>query len=199
MNPEIPKWGINQLNIMDMGHSIQVVGVIYADEEVAYLCMMPEEPMEDRQVRVLELSQEDWKKIIYQTDMLETEILQKAPDGKLTKVIIRKSTRQIEQGVSWNVFRRDAYSCRYCGRSDVPLTVDHLITWEDGGPSIEDNLVASCRKCNKARGTIPYAEWLKSSYYAKKSKGLGSRQLEANDQLQFKLDEIPLREHTRGR
>jgi len=197
MTPDIPKWGINQLNIMDMGHTIQVVGVIYADEEIAYLCMMPEEPIGDRQVRVLELDQEDWKKIIYQTDMLETEVLQKAPDGKLAKVIIRKSTRQIEQGVSWAVFRRDGYRCRYCGRDDVPLTVDHVITWEDGGPSIEDNLVTSCRKCNKARGTMPYAEWIKSPYYKKNRIAPDVR--EKNQQLQFKLDAIPLRTHTRGR
>jgi len=197
MTPDIPKWGINQLNIMDMGHTIQVVGVIYADEEIAYLCMIPEEPIGDRQVRVLELDQEDWKKIIYQTDMLETEVLQKAPDGKLAQVIIRKSTRQIEQGVSWAVFRRDGYRCRYCGRDDVPLTVDHVITWEDGGPSIEDNLVTSCRKCNKARGTMPYAEWIKSPYYKKNRIAPDVR--EKNQQLQFKLDAIPLRTHTRGR
>ena len=199
MNPKTPKWGINQLNIMDVGNTIQMAGVIYADEEIVHLCMFPDEPMGDRQIRVLELNQEDWKAIIRQTDILETEILQKAPDGKLTKAIIRKSTRQIEQGVSWSVFRRDNYRCRYCDNGKVPLTVDHVITWEEGGPSIEANLLASCRKCNKARGTTPYGEWLKSPYYEEKSKALPFDVKEGNAQLQFRLLDIPRRVHTRRR
>lgn len=199
MHPKIPKWGIDQLNIMDIGHTIQVAGVIYADDEVVHLCMLPDEPMEDRQVRVLELDQENWKVIIKQADIMETEIFQEASDGKLTKAIVRKSTRQIEQGISWSVFRRDNYRCRYCGRDDVPLTVDHVIIWEEGGPSIEDNLLSSCRKCNKTRGRTPYEEWLKHPYYKRVSRSLTALQREVNDQLQFRLHIIPRRVHTRGR
>jgi len=130
-------WTIDQLNIFDLGNTIQVSGVIYADKEVVYLCMMPDEPLEEREVRVLDLSQEDWKKLIRQTDLMEVEVFENAPDGSLAKIIVRKSTRQIEQGISWAVFRRDGYRCRYCGKDDVPLTVDHLITWEDGGPQVQ--------------------------------------------------------------
>ena len=199
MNPKIPVWGINQLNIMDVGHTIQMAGVIYADDEVVHLCMFPDEPMEDRQVRVLELNQEDWKAVIRQTDLLETEILQKASDGKLTKAVVRKSARQIEQGVSWAVFRRDGFSCRHCGNDNTPLTVDHVITWEDGGPSTEENLLASCRKCNKARGRMPYGEWLDSQYYRKKSKMLSNYTQAANAQLRLELHNIPRRIHKRSR
>lgn len=199
MNPKIPVWGIDQLNIMDMGHCIQMAGAIYADDEVIYLCMFPDEPMEDRQVRVLELNQENWKAVIRQTDLLETEVLQKAADGKLIKAIVRKSTRQIEQGISWAVFRRDGFRCRYCGNGNVPLTVDHAITWEDGGPSIEANLLASCRKCNKARGRTPYEKWIKGSYYRKKSKMLPSTVKAKNEALVATLPSIPRRTHKRSR
>ena len=61
---------------------------------------------------------------------------------KLYKAVIRKCQRNIEQGVSWNVFRRDGYACRYCGNKEVPLTVDHLVLWEESGPSTEANLVS---------------------------------------------------------
>jgi hypothetical protein len=200
MNPEIPKWGLNQLNIMDIGHTIQISGVIYSDDEVVYLCMMPDEPMLLRQVRVLELDQEAWKKIIRQSDLMETEILAKASDGKLAKVIVRKSTRQIEQGISWAVFRRDNFKCRYCGADDRPLTVDHLVTWEEGGPSIEENLVACCRKCNKTRGDKPYEVWLRSDYYTKEIALLrGPHLTKLNQDLVPTLADIPRREHTRGR
>lgn len=199
MKPEIPRWKIEQLNLMDLGHTIQVSGVIYADAEVVYLCMMPDEPIEDRQVRLLDLNQDDWARVIRQTDIMETEVLANAPDGKLAKVIVRKSTRQIEQGVSWRVYKRDGYACRYCAADSVPLTVDHLVLWEDGGPSIEENLVACCRKCNKTRGRLPYDEWLKEPYYRRVSRALTFEQQEANQVLVLTLPNIPLRVHTRGR
>jgi hypothetical protein len=199
MSYHIPKWKIDQLNILDLGNTIQVAGVIYADAEVAYLCMLPDEVLGKLQVRQLDLSHDDWKRLIRQTDIMETEILAKAADGKLTKAIVRKSTRQIEQGVSWAVYRRDDYKCRYCGKDDVPLTVDHLVLWEEDGPSIEDNLVSCCRKCNKARGNMQYADWLKSSYYKKVSQSLPSALRSANEALIFTLGDIPRRVHMRGR
>lgn len=199
MTVELRKWTLDQLNLHDLGNTIQIAGVIYADEEVAFICMLPNEEIDGKQLRVLELSQEDWKKVVYQTDMLETEVLTQASDGKLAKVIIRKSTRQIEQNTSWEVFRRDNYTCRYCGRNDVPLTVDHLILWEEGGPSIPENLVACCRRCNKARGNMQYPDWLASEDYRRLSQKVEWATRAANDQLQFTLDQIPRRYQQRGR
>jgi len=197
----VPKWGLNQLNLHDLGNTIQIAGVVYADAEVVYICMLPDEPWEGRQPRLLELDQDDWKKVVHQMDMLETEVLAKASDGKLAKVIIRKSTRTIEQNTSWEVYRRDQYRCRYCGRADVPLTVDHLILWEEGGPSIPENLVASCRRCNKNRGNMQYEEWLQSPAYLKVSRGLQPNFRLANEQIleEGMLDQIPRRYQQRGR
>lgn len=199
MIPEIPRWTMAQLNLLDLGNTIQVAGVIYADAEVAYLCMMPEEPIKDKVLRVLDLDQEDWEKIIKQTDLVETEVLTRAPNGKLAKIIVRKSTRQIEQNVSWAVFRRDGYRCRYCGAKNRPLTVDHLVTWEDGGPSTEENLVACCRACNKARGNTPYEDWLNHPFYLKVSRQLEADVFRANKALADTLHKIPRRMHSRGR
>lgn len=94
---EIPKWKLEQLNIFDIGNTIQLSGVIYSDSEVLYLCLMPDEPLDGRQVRLLELDQEAWKKLIRQTDIVETEVLERAADGSLAKAIIRKSIRRVEQ------------------------------------------------------------------------------------------------------
>jgi hypothetical protein len=199
MTPEIPRWALEQLSLLELGNTIQVSGVIYADAEVVYLCMMPEEPIGDRVLRVLDLDTEAWKKIIRQTDLIETEVLENAPDGKLAKIIVRKSTRQIEQGISWAVYRRDGYKCRYCGADDVPLTVDHVIPWEAGGPSIEENLVTSCRKCNKTKGKTPFPEWLEHPFYRKRSQQLAPEVRRQNEELLGVLDSIPLRAHSRGR
>jgi len=113
-------------------------------------------------------------------------------NGKFRKVIVRKSTRNISQEVSWRVFRRDKCKCRYCGNDKVPLTVDHLVLWEEGGPSIEDNLTAACKKCNKTRGNMQYADWLNSSYYRKVSQhGLNEMERQKNIADSMRLSTIP--------
>lgn len=193
----IPKWTMDQMNLHDFGNTIQVSGVIYSDREVNYICMMPKEAFDERVPRVLELPREDWDKILRQTDLVETEILQKAEDGKLVKAFIRKSTRSISQHVSWAVFRRDTFRCQYCGADDVPLTVDHLVLWEEGGPSTEENLLTCCKKCNNARGNMQYADWLEDKYYKRVSKGLGSGVRLANEALADTLADIPRLVHQR--
>lgn len=201
MSP-VPVWEkkLEDLDLLQFGHTIQLSGVIYAGEKDLYLCMLPSDPWEGRELHMLDLDQEDWKKVIRQTDLLETEILEQTEDGKLVKALIRKSTRQVEQGVSWTVFSRDHYHCRYCGAGEgVPLTVDHLVLWEEGGPTIEENLVTSCRRCNRTRGRTPYIDWLCSSYYKRVSKNLPPVIREQNEALKYTLGEIPKRVHTRGR
>ena len=46
------------------------------------------------------------------------------------------------------VFRRDNYTCQYCGRGDLDLTLDHVIPRDRGGPTTWENIVCSCIPCN---------------------------------------------------
>jgi hypothetical protein len=193
------KLKLRDMNLLALGNIIQVSGVIYADADTMYVCMLPDEPAEDREMVILDLSQEDWEAVLRQTDIMETELITCSKDGTVTKAIIRKSTRQIEQGVSWKVYRRDGFRCRYCGKDDVPLTVDHLVCWEHGGPSIVENLVASCRKCNKTRGQLRYSEWLRDPHYLKVSRNLDPKTRELNEALLPTLPNIPLRVHEKAR
>jgi 5-methylcytosine-specific restriction endonuclease McrA len=50
------------------------------------------------------------------------------------------------------VFRRDNYTCQYCGRHDTPLTVDHILPKHLGGQHIWTNVVAACPGCNHRKG-----------------------------------------------
>jgi len=50
------------------------------------------------------------------------------------------------------VFRRDNYTCQYCGRHDTPLTVDHILPKHLGGTHIWTNVVAACPACNHRKG-----------------------------------------------
>jgi 5-methylcytosine-specific restriction endonuclease McrA len=61
-----------------------------------------------------------------------------------------------------HVVARDGRCCRYCRRTvfryrkhprppDNELTIDHVVPRAHGGTNSKDNLVVSCRRCNKDR------------------------------------------------
>ena len=179
----------NDINLLSVGHTIQLTGAILSGEGKNYLCFFPGAE-EEYPVEVLELGEGEWGAILDQTDKLWVETYGKDMVGKVQKAILRKSQRQIEASVSWRVFKRDGYRCRYCGRDDVPLTVDHLVLWEEGGPSTEANLVAACKKCNRRRGNTPYAQWLQSRDYHRASQGLTEEVRRQNQAVSATLDKI---------
>ncbi len=49
-----------------------------------------------------------------------------------------------------NIFKRDRYSCQYCGNQPQPidLTIDHVVPRSQGGTSTWENCVLACVKCN---------------------------------------------------
>src|SRR5207248_4460140 len=49
-----------------------------------------------------------------------------------------------------NVYRRDGYTCQYCGRRPgvAELTIDHVVPRSRGGGSTWENCVTACRSCN---------------------------------------------------
>jgi len=154
-------------DLMKLGKTIQLEGVVVGEGGRLYVLLLPDEsesvPFVTTSVHGLTL--EEWKRVIRQSDIVETEVLANARESETAKVILRKAGKQISAGVSWKVFERDNYTRCYCGITGVPMTVDHLVTWESGGVSIEDNLLTSCRKCNKVRGDTPFGEWIRCIYY----------------------------------
>ena len=51
-----------------------------------------------------------------------------------------------------NIFRRDQYVCQYCGSTQKPLTIDHIIPKVKGGLDSWPNLVTACQDCNNRKG-----------------------------------------------
>jgi 5-methylcytosine-specific restriction endonuclease McrA len=51
-----------------------------------------------------------------------------------------------------NILRRDNHKCQYCSRSDLTLTIDHIVPKSKGGTDSWENLVAACVKCNNKKG-----------------------------------------------
>jgi len=183
------KIGFNELALESIGNSHEIVGVVYGNGHDKMIIMIPDynfvEDGDDSTTWVLEPTLEEWQMIIRQSDLKEVEVI---GEDKAKKIILRKSTRQIETSVMWEVFRRDKYTCRYCGNDKVPMTVDHVVLWEEGGPSIVKNLICSCKKCNNTRGNMQYEEWLESDKYKARS-----HKLSGYDHLRnvIPLDVIP--------
>ena len=50
------------------------------------------------------------------------------------------------------VFRRDNYTCQYCGNSNRQLTIDHVVPRHMGGQKSWANVVTACARCNHRKG-----------------------------------------------
>ena len=50
------------------------------------------------------------------------------------------------------VFRRDGFTCQYCGRTTHNLTMDHIVPRHRGGQYVWQNLVSACPGCNRRKG-----------------------------------------------
>jgi len=60
--------------------------------------------------------------------------------------------------IRFKVFQRDAFTCRYCGRSPledkVKLHCDHIVPRVRGGEDELENLVTACSDCNSGKVDI---------------------------------------------
>ena len=63
--------------------------------------------------------------------------------------------RSMNASLRWAVLERDAFTCRYCGRSapQVVLHVDHVKPRSAGGEDSFENLVTACQDCNLGKST----------------------------------------------
>jgi 5-methylcytosine-specific restriction endonuclease McrA len=57
------------------------------------------------------------------------------------------------------VFRRDDYTCRYCGSRGGRLECDHVMPVSRGGVTALWNLVTACFGCNRSKGNRTVSEW----------------------------------------
>ena len=64
----------------------------------------------------------------------------------------------------YNIYRRDEYSCVYCGDKGN-LTIDHVKPKSKGGRNSWDNLVTCCGSCNVNKGDKPLNVFLKENGY----------------------------------
>lgn len=178
------------IEIKEIGLNIQMAGFILSDRNTIYHIAFPNEANfeNDKSVVVINPSEEAYEKIVRQMDLQELELIDSNTNKK---VVVRKSQRNLDQGIIWKVFARDKFTCRYCGIQGVPMTYDHIKLWEDQGDITEENGVCACRKCNKTRGNMDYKDWMNSGYYFDRSRSLSKEVLQANTLLITKYKSFP--------
>jgi hypothetical protein len=74
--------------------------------------------------------------------------------------IITMSRKPISKKVRFEVFKRDSFTCQYCGKKspDVVLNVDHIHPVKKGGGNDILNLITSCFDCNSGKKAIPLSD-----------------------------------------
>ena len=190
------------IDLRAVGHEVVMTGIVFQGHTLGgqgMVVMFPTQGVGAEQLVEVQPSLEQWLALLKQTDELEREAEVLDEGGKIAHAFLRKGQRQMDAQVMWDCYRRDSFSCCYCGAIDRPLTVDHLIPWELRGPSILLNLLSSCKRDNRRRGNMSFAHWLQSGYYAEVSAGLTEERKAANLALLDTLGSIPLVKRQRSR
>jgi 5-methylcytosine-specific restriction endonuclease McrA len=50
------------------------------------------------------------------------------------------------------LINRDDHMCQFCGDTEGPLTIDHVVPRSRGGSTSWENCVAACLRCNHRKG-----------------------------------------------
>ena len=94
--------------------------------------------------------------------------------------------KDISRTTRFEVFKRDKFTCQYCGRSapEVILHVDHIEPVSKGGENSLLNYVTACLDCNEGKGARRLSD---SSAVTKQKHQLDELQ-ERREQLQMMLE-----------
>lgn len=99
----------------------------------------------------------------YLPELLDAGLVVRHPDGGEILYAFGFGRRRISK---WErlrsfIFRRDNYTCQYCGSLEQPLHCDHMIPVSRGGSNLESNLTTACKPCNLSKHDKTPEEWLR--------------------------------------
>lgn len=66
-----------------------------------------------------------------------------------------KKWREIRE----SIFKRDNYTCQYCGETEKRLECDHIHPVARGGSNDPENLTTACYECNRSKRDKTLEEW----------------------------------------
>ncbi|MFC1927994.1 HNH endonuclease [Chloroflexota bacterium] len=65
--------------------------------------------------------------------------------------MIKRPPRSERKLTRLEVFKRDRYTCQYCGKETRELTLDHIIPRYRDGEHTWENVVSACVACNRSK------------------------------------------------
>jgi 5-methylcytosine-specific restriction endonuclease McrA len=65
--------------------------------------------------------------------------------------MVRRPPRVVRRLTRLEIFKRDNYTCQYCGRESRHLTLDHVIPRYRNGQHTWENVVSACVPCNRRK------------------------------------------------
>ena len=65
--------------------------------------------------------------------------------------MIRRPPRYERKLTRLEVFKRDQFTCQYCGKETRHLTLDHVVPRYRGGQHTWENVVSACVPCNRRK------------------------------------------------
>ena len=65
--------------------------------------------------------------------------------------MVKRPPRVVRRLTRLEIFKRDNYTCQYCGKETRHLTLDHVMPRFRKGPHTWENVVSACMPCNREK------------------------------------------------
>lgn len=164
---------IDDERIVDLCHDSYLVGSVWATRKAGITYILPVTP--DQEINASDFTVfvlNDWSHAEFVNAAMLERSRHYSLRGKVTTNVVRRMKNNVEHKIVWKVFRRDNFTCQYCGDDESPMTFDHFIPESLGGATTIENGRTCCRVCNHHKGSLEPAEWLQSQALAKRKKYL---------------------------
>jgi len=98
--------------------------------------------------------------------------------------LIELSPRNARRKFRQSIFEAWEWKCAYCDKDlDVKsATIDHIVPKFKGGHNVKSNMICSCSKCNRSKGSVLLENWYNpsNSYYSEERLGKIKHWIEDN-------------------
>lgn len=111
--------------------------------------------------RILGCSHKRWHKIkddvLHYFDVTETHI--RIKNFHWVRVTKDAKRKPLPITLRQSILDRDGHACTYCGGTDEPFHIDHVIPVAKGGSDDPANLTVACAQCNLSKSDKSVQEW----------------------------------------
>ena len=98
--------------------------------------------------------------------------------------LIELSPRNARRKFRQSIFESWEWKCAYCDKDldTKSATIDHIVPKFKGGHNVKSNMICSCSKCNRSKGSILLEDWYNpsNSYYSEERLGKIKHWIEDN-------------------